>query len=82
MVGPTITAMINNDYSRLGNYYVWTLAPFGRIFRDVAGPNNIFENPYNIIDKVTGIPHLKASRLLTSEKEKSKPTFGTSDAFN
>ena len=69
MVGPLIKSMITDDWSRIANYHTWMLFPFGRIGRDVIGPNNLFENPFRAVEKVSGLPYLQASRRFLKLKE-------------
>ena len=52
-------SMVTNDYSRLTDYYIWTMFPFGRMARDVTG---VMENPYYTIEKGTGIPYIQIAR--------------------
>ena len=68
MIGPTINALYSNDWSRLANYHVWTMFPFGRIGRDVVG---IYKNPGMIVEKVSGLPYKKISRY-KSQLDKNK----------
>ena len=65
-------AFVNDDYSRLANYHVWTMFPFGRMARDAKG---VIENPAMTIEKTTGIPYLKLSEEFKSRR------VGTIDAL-
>ena len=69
LVPATFTAMVNNDYSRLADYYVWTMFPFGRIARDMKG---IVENPMRTIEKTTGIPYQQFAREATQYRVKDE----------
>jgi len=53
MVGPTLGALIKNDFKRYADYHVWTMFPFGRIGRDIYGTA---KKPRRIVEKTTGIP--------------------------
>ena len=72
-IGPaTFSAMVNNDYSRLSEYYIWTMFPFGRLARDVK---NSIENPIRTIENFTGIPYGQFHREMKSiQKEDDEPT--------
>jgi hypothetical protein len=53
--------------------------PFGRIIRDLHGPNNLIQNPGGIIEKWTGFPVYaagKASKELREGPERKVPTPG------
>ena len=69
LVPATFTAMVNNDYSRLADYYIWTMFPFGRIARDMKG---IVENPMRTIEKTTGIPYQQFAREATQYRVKDE----------
>jgi hypothetical protein len=53
-----LDAFIANDWERFANYHIYTMAPFGRIIKDVSpwAKNNLIENPMMAIDKFTGFP--------------------------
>ena len=75
----SMRAMLEDDWERVANYYVYTMFPFGRLVRDLHGPNNIIENPLGIIDKWTGVPAIgltKASKDLREGPERKVPTPG------
>ena len=61
-VGPVIKAMLDDDWSRIGDYYAWTMFPFGRFARDLVGPGSIREAPIRIVDKMIGLPLLGIQR--------------------
>ena len=81
----SMRAMVDDDWSKVGKYYVWTMFPFGRMARDLVGPGNLIENPIRIMEKTTGFPLLQlqkkgtelASELEEGERELS-PTPGGS----
>ncbi len=62
LVPATFSSIVNNDYSRLTDYYIWTMFPFGRIARDMTG---IVENPMRTIEKTTGVPYQAFAREAT-----------------
>jgi hypothetical protein len=70
LVPPTIKAFYNNDFSEISGYHIWAAFPFGRIGRDLMGKGNIFQNPYQIIEKTTGIPHRQMSSYIVNEAKK------------
>ena len=79
----SMRAMVDDDWSKVGQYYVWTMFPFGRMARDVVGPGNLITNPIRIMEKTTGFPLLqlqkKGSQLeeeLESGKRKPSPYPG------
>ena len=81
----SMRAMVDDDWSKVGKYYVWTMFPFGRMARDVVGPGNLIENPIRIMEKTTGFPLLqlqKKGTQLQSELEEGErelsPTPGGS----
>jgi len=68
----TFKAMVTDDYTRLSNYYIWTMFPFGRMARDIAGPGGILENPMRSVEKLTGLPYMQLHRTIVEEREKPK----------
>ena len=66
LVPATFSSIVNNDYSRLTEYYIWTMFPFGRMARDLKG---IVENPMRTVEKTTGIPYQAFAREATKYKE-------------
>ena len=60
-------SLLKGDWSRMSSYYVWTWFPFGRMLRDVKGT---IENPSMIVEKTTGIPTHRLSKLLKDERDK------------
>tara|TARA_Y100001938_G_scaffold129580_1_gene184656 strand:- start:369 stop:4613 length:4245 start_codon:yes stop_codon:yes gene_type:complete len=66
-------AVLEDDWSRVSDYYIHTMYPFGRIARDFVAKNNIIDNPTSIVDKWTGVPIIglaKASRERKKEDRK------------
>jgi len=68
----TFKAMVTDDYTRLSNYYIWTMFPFGSMARDIAGPGGILENPMRSVEKLTGLPYMQLHRTIVEEREKPK----------
>ena len=61
MVGPTINGMIENDFSKVANYTLWTMFPFGPLAMDIK---RSIDSPSQIIDKMTGIPTRAIGEML------------------
>ena len=55
------------------DYYAYTLLPFGRLIKDVAGPGGIVENPFYTMEKMTGFPLIAGGRQIQKAKEGSTP---------
>ena len=66
LVGPTMKAMIDGDWDKMSNYYLWTLAPFGRVARDVK---NSIENPIRTVENLTGVPYIQTHRYLKNTRQ-------------
>ena len=68
-----LRAFLDDDYSRLSDYYVYTMMPFGRIVRDVSpfAKGNLIENPHRLVEKMTGFPLGDVSRLKRDLKKQS-----------
>ena len=63
-IGPaTFSAIANNDWSRISDYYIHTMYPFGRMFRDVR---KSAENPIRTVENMTGIPYGQFHRYVKS----------------
>ena len=41
----SMRAMLEDDWSRVSKYHLWTMLPFGRIGRDLFGEGNLIDNP-------------------------------------
>ena len=65
----TFSAISNNDFSRIADYHMWTMFPFGRMARDLKG---VMENPMRTIEKGTGIPYQQFAREATKYKVKNE----------
>ena len=75
----SMRGLLEDDWSRVADYYIYTMFPFGRIARDFTGPNNLIENPLAVVDKWTGIPAIQltaASKELRKGEERKVPTPG------
>ncbi len=59
MPAAVFKGMLEDDYSRISDYYIYTMFPFGRIVKDSKG---ILENPMYSIEKMTGLPYIKAAQ--------------------
>jgi len=64
LLPPLFKGMVTDDYSKLANYYVWTMFPFGRLAKDVIGPGGLLENPIYGVSKLTGIPYIQFAKQL------------------
>jgi hypothetical protein len=71
MVGPTFNALLSDDWSRIGQYYSYTLLPFGRVIRDVNpyAQGNLVENPMRLPEKIFGFPMMQLQRNITEWKD-------------
>ena len=65
----TFKAIVTDDYTRLADYYVWTMFPFGRLLRDVVGPGGIIENPARTVEKLTGLPYMQFSGQVSGRRD-------------
>ena len=67
----TFQGWVNDDWSSFLDYTIYTMAPFGRMLRDVSpfNDNNIINNPIRTVDAVTGIPQMKLHKVLTTTDE-------------
>ena len=70
-VGLVVSSILNGDLERATNYYIPTLFPFGRIYKDTFLKGGLVEAPIRLVDKLTGIPltqiQRKKSRLTAEE---------------
>ena len=73
LVGPSIKALADDDWSRIMNYYLYTLFPFGVTGKDFLPwvDNNLLENPNQVIDKWIGVPMYQMQRGAKELKEKN-----------
>ena len=68
----SMRAMLEDDWSRVSNYYIYTMFPFGRIIRDFHSENNLIDNPLSVVDKWTGIPLIAASKASKERKKREE----------
>ena len=61
--------LVEDDYSKMSDYVIWTMFPFGRIGRDIAGPNGLLENPYMAVEKMTGLPYMQFGREMLKYRD-------------
>ena len=73
LLAPTFKWMLDGDSSKLTDYYLWTMLPFGRLARDIVGPGGMIENPYYSVTKMTGMPIQQMGDLI-----KNKPKYNAS----
>ena len=69
----TFKAIIEDDWSKLAGYQVWSMFPFGRMGNDVLGEYGLINNPSRAIEKITGIPYQQIPRQI--KKYKDEPTL-------
>tara|TARA_Y100000310_G_scaffold344904_1_gene460349 strand:+ start:10 stop:6234 length:6225 start_codon:yes stop_codon:yes gene_type:complete len=65
----SIRALVDDDWSKVAEYGVWTMFPFGRMAKDIIGPNNLIENPMRLMEKTTGFPLGQLQREAKAIKE-------------
>jgi hypothetical protein len=69
LLPPLFKGIVQDDYSKLSGYYVWSMFPGGRFARDIK---KTIENPSRLIEKMTGLPYQQFARQVSEEKEKTK----------
>ena len=68
IVPATFKAMVEDDWSRLGGYYAWSMFPFGRMGYDIfgnvfeGGKGGLIENPHRFVEKLSGVPYQQIPR--------------------
>ena len=71
-LGPDMLGgLITGEWNTMADYTLWTMAPFGRIARDLVGKGNIIENPIRIPEKALGIP-LSAMQRASQKRQRAK----------
>ena len=70
LVGPTFKAILDDDWSRMSQYYVHTMYPFGRMGRDLYGEGNLIENPSRLPEKIFGFPMRQLQTRITERSNK------------
>ena len=76
-----IREFAEDDYTKLADYYSWTMFPFGRMIRDIAHPETgLIRNPMRFPEKVFGFPMIGLSKEAKKIKEQDykAPTPGIS----
>jgi len=76
-----IREFAEDDYTKLSDYYMWTMFPFGRMIRDVAHPETgLLNNPLRLPEKVVGFPLTGMAREAKRirESDYTPPTPGMS----
>ena len=66
-----LDAFVGNDWERFANYHIYTMAPFGRMLKDVSpfAKNNLLENPMMLVDKMSGFPLYGIGRMRKQLKD-------------
>ena len=72
----SMRAILEDDWSRVSDYYIYTMFPFGRIFKDFHAPNNLINNPLSLVDKWTGLPLISASKAAKERKKRKEEGIG------
>jgi len=70
LVGPTVSAILENDYKRLAAYNLVTMAPGGMLAMDIR---NALKNPEMAVEKLTGIPQ---QAIVNQVKKRRHPITG------
>ena len=68
LLPPLFKGMMTDNYSKLTDYYLWTIPPFGRLARDIIGPGGAIDNPYYAITKFTGMPVMQMADLVKTDR--------------
>ena len=77
LVPGTMKAVIEDDWSKLAGYQVWSMFPFGRMGYDVlgnvfeGGKGGLIENPSRAIEKISGIPYQQIPRQIKKYKDET-----------
>ena len=74
LLPPMFKAMVDDEYGRIADYYVWTMFPFGRLARDVV---KSAENPMMTVNKLTGFPYVQLQRELFDRTRDEEEDDGT-----
>lgn len=67
MVAPTINAVVSGDWTKMADYYVWTMFPFGTVMNDVRKAT---QRPGSAIEKLTGFPYKQATQMVDKVNKK------------
>ncbi len=66
---PIYEGLVNGNWDKMTDYYLYTLLPFGRIIKDVVGPGGAIENPFYAVEKFTGVPYIQGGNFLQEAKK-------------
>jgi hypothetical protein len=66
---PALRAMLEDDWERISNYYIYSMFPFGRLLKDFTGKNNLIDNPQGLMEKWTGFPGYSLKKLFKTKEE-------------
>ena len=73
---PIYEGLMNGNWDKMTDYYLYTLLPFGRIIKDVVGPGGAMENPFYAVEKFTGVPYIQGGKFLQEAKKGDKDAKG------
>ena len=64
--------MLSDDWSRMSQYYIYTMFPFGRMIRDVSplSESNLIDNPTRLPEKIFGFPMRQLQTRITKRNNK------------
>ena len=68
----TLGAMFKDDWSRFVDYHLWTLAPFGRLGRDLK---KTYENPMQAPERLFGFPLRNIHTAVREERQAEPGTY-------
>ena len=66
LLAPTFKAALEDDWGRMSEYYLWTMAPFGRLARDTK---IAAQNPIQTVERMTGLPYIKFHKWIKEQRE-------------
>ena len=71
LTGPTFKAILDDDWSRMSQYYIYTMFPFGRMIRDVSpyAKGNLIDVPTRAWEKLLGFPMRQLQTKITKARE-------------
>jgi hypothetical protein len=60
-----------DDYTKFTDYQIYTMFPFGRMYRDIfQGDKGLIDNPSRILEKLAGMPIRDVQKFTTERKKK------------
>lgn len=75
-----LKALGSGDFDKFLDYHMYMMFPFGRIARDISpwAKGNIFDNPYRMVEKFTGLPYSDLSKMRKQLRENTAyhPSYG------